>query len=159
MPTENDIVSLASVSIDNIWEDSETPNYKELYRRIELIASARKNLKILEEELEKRCNNAMTDKIMPLDNGRELERTITSSRKSWQHEDLIAEIKRYAVRSGENPFETLVRCARQEWRIRPLRAIEIDPDEYSENIPGRLTVAIRFGPNSLTDNKDVEEPF
>lgn len=44
---------------------------------------------------------------------------------------------------GEAVARALMECARPSWRLTPLRARGIDPDEYCASSPGRVSVVIQ----------------
>jgi hypothetical protein len=87
------------------------------------------------------------------------ERRRKADRKSWNHDELRSELMR-AVRDGrakrvdqetgeildedptEQAFRVIFDCARPEWRVRPLKALQIDPDEYAQVTYGGFSIQI-----------------
>jgi hypothetical protein len=86
------------------------------------------------------------------------ERRRRADRKSWDHESLRSELLRKVrtmepqktidLATGEIIFEdateqafrVIFDCARPEWRVRPLRALDIDPDEYAQTTYGSYSI-------------------
>lgn len=74
----------------------------------------------------------------------------TADRKSWQHEEITKVLLEtwIAEHGGEIPDawttrDLLLDVGRFDyWRVRKLRALKINPDDYCEVIPGRSTVDI-----------------
>jgi hypothetical protein len=42
----------------------------------------------------------------------------------------------------EQAFRVIFDCARPEWRVRPLRALDIDPDEYAQTTYGGFSIQL-----------------
>jgi hypothetical protein len=117
----------------------------ELYAIRSQIAS----LKLREGELVDRLAAEMTEDRLELEGVGVFERRRKADRKSWNHDELRSELMR-AVRDGrakridsetgeiidedptEQAFRVIFDCARPEWRVRPLKALQIDPDEYAQ---------------------------
>jgi hypothetical protein len=85
------------------------------------------------------------------------ERHKGKDRKAWKHDELYSRLLRI-IRAGgakqidqktgeivdedatEQAFRVLAECARPEWRVTALRKLDLDPDEYCEVKPGRVSV-------------------
>jgi hypothetical protein len=127
----------------------------ELYAIRSQIAS----LKLREGELVDRLAAEMTEDRLELEGVGVFERRRKADRKSWNHDELRSELMR-AVRDGrakridsetgeiidedptEQAFRVIFDCARPEWRVRPLKALQIDPDEYAQVTYGGYSIQI-----------------
>src|SRR5215217_8280755 len=105
-------------------------------------------LKLREGELADRLAAEMPTDRLEVQGIGVFERRRKADRKQWKHDELRSELIR-AVRDGraknvdpetgeiieedptEQAFRVIFDCARPEWRIRPLRQLSIDPDEYA----------------------------
>ena len=117
------------------------------------------NLRLREGELVDRLAAEMETDKLELEGVGVFERRRKADRKQWQHDELKSELIR-AVRDGrakrvdaatgeiidedptEQAFRVIFDCARPEWRVRPLRAFDIDPDEYAQTTYGGYSVQI-----------------
>jgi hypothetical protein len=127
----------------------------ELYAIRSQIAS----LKLRGGELVDRLAAEMTEDRLELEGVGVFERRRKADRKSWNHDELRSELMR-AVRDGrakridsetgeiidedptEQAFRVIFDCARPEWRVRPLKALQIDPDEYAQVTYGGYSIQI-----------------
>lgn len=116
-------------------------------------------VRVIARAVEERLAEVMPDKRLELPGMPVLERRRGTDRKQWQSEQLVAllcasalqpdengEIPRTTAEAVERAAELLTRCApftsSMGWRVAALRALSIDPDEWCETAPGRITVQI-----------------
>lgn len=124
---------------------------------LELLAQSlidvREQIKIAKEqesELIQALADAMPAKRYELAGVGTFERHKASTRKTWDNDSLSSALIR-KIRTGEVPKQVddetgevideddvaqtariFTECARPSWRLTPLRALGVDPDEYSE---------------------------
>jgi hypothetical protein len=128
---------------------------QELYATRSQIAS----LRLREGELVDRLAAEMTEDRLELEGVGVFERRRKADRKQWNHDELRSELMR-AVRDGrtkrvdqetgeivdedptEQAFRVIFDCARPEWRVRPLKALQIDPDEYAQVTYGGYSIQL-----------------
>jgi hypothetical protein len=129
---------------------------KELYAIRSQIAS----LRLREGELVERLAAEMTEDRLELEGVGVFERRRKADRKQWDHESLRSELLRkvrtlepqktmdlatgevFQEDPTEQAFRIIFECARPDWRVRPLKALEIDPDEYCSTTYGGYSVQI-----------------
>jgi hypothetical protein len=117
-------------------------------------------LRLREGELVDRLAAEMENDRLELEDIGVFERRRKADRKSWDHESLRSELLR-KVRSlepqktmdlatgevfqedpTEQAFRIIFDCARPDWRVRPLRALDIDPDEFAQTTYGGYSIQI-----------------
>jgi hypothetical protein len=117
-------------------------------------------LRLREGELVDRLAAEMETDRLELEDIGVFERRRKADRKSWDHESLRSELLR-KVRSlepqktmdlatgevfqedpTEQAFRIIFDCARPDWRVRPLRALDIDPDEFAQTTYGGYSIQI-----------------
>jgi hypothetical protein len=116
-------------------------------------------LRLREGDLVDRLSAEMESDKLEVEGIGVFERRRKADRKSWNHDELRSELMR-AVRDGrakrvdqetgeiidEDPTEQAFRvafdCARPEWRVRPLKALQIDPDEYAQVTYGGYSIQL-----------------
>jgi hypothetical protein len=116
-------------------------------------------LRLREGELADRLAAEMTDDRLELEGVGVFERRRKADRKQWKHDELRSELIR-AVRDGraknvdaetgeildedptEQAFRVIFDCARPEWRVRPLKALQIDPDEFCATTYGGYSIQL-----------------
>jgi len=117
-------------------------------------------LRLREGELVDRLAAEMETDRLELEDIGVFERRRKADRKSWDHESLRSELLR-KVRSlepqktmdlatgevfqedpTEQAFRIIFDCARPEWRVRPLKALEIDPDEFCQTSYGGYSIQL-----------------
>jgi hypothetical protein len=131
----------------------------EIATELHAIRSQIASLKLREGELVDRLAAEMTEDRLELEGVGVFERRRKADRKQWQHDELKSELIR-AVRDGrakrvdaetgeiidedptEQAFRVIFDCARPEWRVRPLKALQIDPDEYAQVTYGGYSIQI-----------------
>jgi hypothetical protein len=129
----------------------------EIAEELFAIRSQIAGLKLREGELVDRLAAEMTEDRLELEGVGVFERRRKADRKQWKHDELKSELIR-AVRDGrakrvdaetgeivdedetERAFRVIFECARPEWRVRPLRALSIDPDEFAETTYGGYSI-------------------
>jgi len=127
---------------------------QELYATRSQIAS----LRLREGELVDRLAAEMETDRLELEGVGVFERRRKADRKQWDHESLRSELLRKVrtlepqktmdLATGEIIFEdpteqafrVIFDCARPEWRVRPLRALDIDPDEFAQTTYGGYSI-------------------
>lgn len=136
---EGDVETLAQVHLD----------LAELKHRVTLAARA----------VEERLADVMPDKRLELPGLPVMERKKGTDRKKWQSGDLLDELLRHAAFDAETGaviddelilrqriHETLTACVpftgSLGWRVTALRDLGLDPDEWCETAPGRISVVI-----------------
>jgi hypothetical protein len=131
----------------------------EIAQELYAIRSQIASLKLREGDLVDRLAAEMTEDRLELEGVGVFERRRKADRKSWNHDELRSELMR-AVRDGrakrvdsetgeilnedptEQAFRVIFDCARPEWRVRPLRALDVDPDEYCQTTYGGWTIQL-----------------
>lgn len=131
----------------------------EIAQELYAIRSQISSLKLREGELVDRLAAEMTEDRLELEGVGVFERRRKADRKQWNHDELRSELMR-AVRDGrakrvdsetgeildEDPtqqaFRVIFDCARPDWRVRPLRALDIDPDEYCQSTYGGYSIQL-----------------
>jgi hypothetical protein len=117
-------------------------------------------LRLREGELVDRLAAEMETDRLELEDIGVFERRRKADRKSWDHESLRSELLR-KVRSlepqktmdlatgevfqedpTEQAFRIIFDCARPDWRVRPLLALDIDPDEFAQTTYGGYSIQI-----------------
>jgi hypothetical protein len=116
-------------------------------------------LRLREGDLVDRLSAEMESDKLEVEGIGVFERRRKADRKSWNHDELRSELVR-AVRDGrakrvdqetgeildedptEQAFRVIFDCARPEWRVRPLKALQIDPDEYAQVTYGGYSIQI-----------------
>jgi hypothetical protein len=116
-------------------------------------------LRLREGDLADRLSAEMESDKLEVEGIGVFERRRKADRKSWNHDELRSELMR-AVRDGrakrvdqetgeildedptEQAFRVIFDCARPEWRVRPLKALQIDPDEYAQVTYGGFSIQI-----------------
>jgi hypothetical protein len=116
-------------------------------------------LRLREGDLVDRLSAEMESDKLEVEGIGVFERRRKADRKSWNHDELRSELMR-AVRDGrakrvdsetgeildedptEQAFRVIFDCARPEWRVRPLKALQIDPDEYATTTYGGYSIQI-----------------
>ena len=117
-------------------------------------------LRLREGDLVDRLAAEMETDRLELEGIGVFERRRKADRKSWDHESLRSELLRKVrtlepqktmdLATGEIIFEdateqafrVIFDCARPEWRVRPLRVLDIDPDEYAQTTYGGYSIQI-----------------
>jgi hypothetical protein len=131
----------------------------EIAQELYAIRSQIASLRLREGELVDRLAAEMTEDRLELEGVGVFERRRKADRKQWNHDELRSELMR-AVRDGrgkrvdsetgeiidedptEQAFRVVFDCARPEWRVRPLKALQIDPDEYATTTYGGYSIQI-----------------
>jgi hypothetical protein len=116
-------------------------------------------LRLREGELADRLAAEMTEDRLELEGVGVFERRRKADGKQWNHDELKSELLR-AVRDGrakrvdqgtgeildedptEQAFRVIFDCARPEWRVRPLKALQIDPDEFCATTYGGYSIQL-----------------
>jgi hypothetical protein len=116
-------------------------------------------LRLREGDLVDRLSAEMESDKLEVEGIGVFERRRKADRKSWNHDELRSELMR-AVHDGrakrvdsetgeildedptEQAFRVIFDCARPEWRVRPLKALQIDPDEYATTTYGGYSIQI-----------------
>jgi hypothetical protein len=117
-------------------------------------------LRLREGELVDRLAAEMETDRLELEGIGVFERRRKADRRSWDHESLRSELLRKVrtmepqktmdLATGEIIFEdateqvfrVIFNCARPDWRVRPLRALDIDPDEYAQTTYAGYSIQI-----------------
>jgi hypothetical protein len=131
----------------------------EIAQELYAIRSQIASLRLREGELVDRLAAEMTEDRLELEGVGVFERRRKADRKQWNHDELRSELMR-AVREGrakrvdaetgeiidedptEQAFRVIFDCARPEWRVRPLKALQIDPNEYAQVTYGGYSIQI-----------------
>jgi hypothetical protein len=132
----------------------------EIAQELYAIRSQIASLKLREGDLVDRLAVEMTEDRLELEGVGVFERRRKADRKSWDHESLRSELLRKVrtldpqktmdLATGEvfqedlteQAFRVIFDCARPEWRVRPLKALEIDPDEFCQITYGGWSIQL-----------------
>lgn len=133
---------------------SEALPWSDLAALLADLRDARKDAQAVETNLEVRTAKAMAThglKAEELDGVGQVEWRRGSNYKTWQSEDLAsAVIDRHLAERADGELPTpwevrdwiLAAAAPGYWRTTVLRALGLDPDDYSVSTPGKLSVQI-----------------
>jgi hypothetical protein len=99
-----------------------------------------------------------SNQLLPLRNGAQVERKMSSSRSGWQHKDLardvIGRIEESSVDMGTGevvmtPTEMVLKmmdyCQPSYWRVGELNKIGLNPDNYCSGSESKISVIVRRG--------------
>lgn len=123
---------------------------------LERLRAIKRKLSDLERVVEDLTVPLMPSKVF-VEDGLGMERKQSYTRRNWQSEDLLSALWGIALvdENGEadpdhqpDRFVGLLReAARFEWRVTPLRDFGLEPSEWCEEGPGRVTVRVWRGEN------------
>lgn len=108
-------------------------------------------LRDLEREVEDMTAGLMDRKVI-VEEGIGMERRQGKDRRAWQSEELLRRLvgdRLVDPETGENLYETLIECVpftgSLGWRVTALRKHGIDPEEWCDETPGRVSVRVWRG--------------
>lgn len=137
----------------------DTGDVEELAHLHVALTKTRQQLATICSTVEAALADVMTDKRLDLDGLPPLERRQGATRKAWDHDRLVPLVVRLALDpdgTGEfptDPVDVMDRVVGMLTKVYPftpstnprvgeLRALDIDPDEWCETSPGRVSVQI-----------------
>ncbi len=122
------------------------------------VRAQRRQLGDTERDLEDRIAELMNGDHVNLDDKITLIRHKGAKRTQWQSEAILAELGKRArvdadgvISEPDEQYERLYELVREcvplnqslGWRTRPLRRLGLDPDEWAEVSPGRVSVEVQ----------------
>lgn len=136
-----------------VHEDGPPDDLAEQAKALDLVREARRRLSDVERVLENAVADSMQGKTEEVHEVGVLEKRGGKKRKSWDHEGVASRVVseiRVDKETGEvrdpSPQEVanaLVEAAGiNYWKVSSLRDLGIEPSEYCEESPGRVTVQI-----------------
>lgn len=145
-------------SLDMSLSDNEDASLEDLADILLELNLAKRDLGYIYQSVEAALSAKMTDKILELRDGAQIERKVSSSRSKWRHKDLAsdvaARIRQSAVDmdTGEvvmNPEEMVVKLLDfvqpSYWRVGELSKIGLNPDNYCEVGDTDVSIILRKG--------------
>lgn len=112
------------------------------------LSEAKRHLNEIARFVEEGLAEVMPDEIVELPGMPPLQRRFGASRKNWDSDSLFNTIRRDS--EDWDDFADKIRAAvpftgSLGWRVTELKKLGIDPDEYCESKPGRVSVQIHMG--------------
>jgi hypothetical protein len=132
----------------------------ELASELYAIRSEIAGLRLREAELVDRLAADMESDRLEVEGYGVFERRRKADRKQWDHDSLKSELLRkvrtlepqktmdlatgevFLEDPTEQAFRIIFDCARPDWRVRPLKALDIDPDEFCATTYGGYSIQI-----------------
>lgn len=140
------------------FHDEVGPDLRALAERLSEVRAHRRALADIERDLEQRIADLMEADQVNLDDQITLERRRGSKRTKWQSEDLYRTLSTISavdengvMRTAYERFEVFRQAVHEciplvpslSWRAGALREWGIDPDEFCESEPGRVSVSVK----------------
>lgn len=124
----------------------DTADVEELAHLHVAITKAAQRLATIRGAVETALAKVMPDKRLELPGLPPIERRQGADRKGWDYEAVISALAREAAGDLGALLESLKECApftpSMQWRVGALRAHGLDPDEFCETKPGRVTIQV-----------------
>ena len=145
-------------SLDESLSESEEFSIEEIADVLLELNLAKRDLGYIYQSVESALAAKMTDKILDLRDGAQIERKVATSRSKWRHKDLAsdvaARIRQSAVDmdTGEvvmTPEDMVVKLLDfvqpSYWRVGELGKIGLNPDNYCEVGDTDISIILRKG--------------